>query len=145
MRLLLLSCLALLLFTDCGADDQERELTGDEITDEVVVPILAAAGFKLPPGSQALHYYYVPPIDPAFLAKFKIPEQQTAALLGELAQKENQDVDLLGSLPEKVDWWISDGEDALIERRYDSDGGMVQVVVTASGGERFLYVGEVTF
>jgi hypothetical protein len=78
-------------------------------------------GLKLPAGSKGLNFNYKAPIDPAFLAKIKIPSDAKDSMAKQLSTLPNKPVKTSGGLSERISWWTPTLGNVLEDREFLND------------------------
>jgi len=134
--------LAVLLFAGCDRDLRTYELDRASFDAKTLQRIQSDTGIALPASARGLNFYYKPPIDPAYIAKIEIPPSSKADVIKTLsAVKNDENIHSMGSLGEKVRWWVPKGTKPLVDNQaFVGTGNYLHVMLTEENGTVILYI-----
>ncbi len=79
-------------------------------------------------------------IDPSYVAKIEIPNQDYEVVKKQIEQIPDQKVSITGSLTKEVNWWMPTSARVAVQRQYSPNGNYANVLLCQENGRWILYV-----
>jgi hypothetical protein len=134
----------MVLLSGCGPREREYELDSKNFDSKTLQMIQTDTRIVLPASARGLHFYYKPPIDPAYLAKIEIPRDSKEKMTQSVSSITGMDIHTDGSFQKRVSWWIPKSAKVLVERQTRVGNDYLHVTLTEESDAVILYIEWVT-
>ena len=131
-----------LFIMGCGSDiGKDYSLDEKSFDADSLKMVEQHTGIQLPTDARGLNMFYQGShIDPAFVAKIKIPQSSQESLSRQIEKIPNQAGSVSGSLTEKIIWWNPLKAKILIQKQYTVDMNYVRAILCQENEQLMLYV-----